>query len=66
MPEWFDENDLPTSDRWADDEYWLEHILNGKFVKACLLYSEDNEVLIEKTIQVFDTLDSLKSAIPIN
>lgn len=30
-PQWFTFDKIPIRSMWADDEYWLPHLLNGKF-----------------------------------
>ena len=42
MPQWFHLADIPYNAMWADDRYWLPHVLDGAYVEAEFLFSTDN------------------------
>lgn len=48
-PKWFNQDEIPYSQMWEDDEYWLPHVLNGKKVIADFLF-DGNQKMIEKHI----------------
>lgn len=62
-PEWFDENQLPTTHRWLDDKFWLDQVLQNKFIKARFVYTENLETLTNHQVQVFDTQEQLDDSL---
>ena len=62
-PEWFDENNLPTTHRWLDDKYWLDHVLANKFVQMHFVYTDSLDVLLTHEVQVFETSEELESSL---
>ena len=42
IPLWFDLNDIPYEEMWADDEIWLPHLLEGKPFKGRYLFDGDS------------------------
>jgi hypothetical protein len=62
-PEWFDENDLPTTHRWLDDKYWFDKVLANQFIKARFVYTENLETLITHKVEVFDTSKKLEESL---
>ena len=50
QPKWFKIEDIPYHLMWADDKYWLPHVLNGKKLKAKFILDENGE-LIRKNVR---------------
>ena len=46
----FQINDLPQSQMWDDNQYWVPLLLAGKKVRAVFLYGEDNRSVLEKSV----------------
>jgi len=44
-PEWFDCENLPYSQMWEADTYWLPVVLNGKYVNAKFVYTNNQKIL---------------------
>ncbi|MBP2662694.1 MAG: mutt: mutator mutT protein [Firmicutes bacterium] len=42
-PMWFEVDDIPYNEMWADDWYWLPAVLKGKKVNGQVVFSENNE-----------------------
>ncbi|MEI7498258.1 MAG: 8-oxo-dGTP diphosphatase [Candidatus Falkowbacteria bacterium] len=51
-PEWFKIDKLPFEQMWADDPYWLPHVLDGKTVKAIFTFNNDNITIAEANVEV--------------
>src|SRR4030042_7177671 len=49
-PKWLKLDKIPYSKMWPADAYWIKQILEGKKVKADILFSDDQQ-LIEKSIK---------------
>jgi ADP-ribose pyrophosphatase YjhB (NUDIX family) len=49
-PKWFNVSDIPFSQMWPDDKYWIPEVLSGKLIKAKFVFGENNEIL-EKYIE---------------
>ncbi|OGF25192.1 hypothetical protein A2303_02210 [Candidatus Falkowbacteria bacterium RIFOXYB2_FULL_47_14] len=54
-PEWFEVSELPFSEMWPDDEFWVPAVMNGKLVKAVFRFGE-GDVILDKTVTVVDKL----------
>ena len=39
-PKWFKIKDIPYSEMWADDKFWLPHVLDGKKVEGEFVFRE--------------------------
>lgn len=69
-PHWFNESDIPYTEMWRDDIFWLPHVISSKYVKAQFVFAEDHETILSQILKVFDTkleLDAeIKSAALIN
>jgi len=46
-PEWFLFSDIPYSEMWQDDLYWLPKILAGKKITGTVIFSDNNEDVCE-------------------
>src|SRR6266496_4567823 len=44
-PRWFAFGDIPYSEMWQDDQYWLPHVLEGKKLHASFAFSKNEEML---------------------
>ena len=56
-PQWFNKHHLPYDNMWADDVYWLPHVLNGKHVNAQFTFKglmTNNPILTHKNVTVMD------------
>ena len=42
-PVWFEVADIPYSEMWADDNYWLPAVLKGKKVSGEVVFADNNE-----------------------
>lgn len=49
-PSWFDVSNIPYSEMWVDDKYWLPSVLEGKFVSAKFLF-RDQETLLNYEVK---------------
>lgn len=43
----FQLNELPFERMWADNQYWVPHVLSGKTINATFLYADDNKTVQE-------------------
>ncbi len=50
LPQWFEINEIPYSEMWSDDIYWLPLFLKGQKFKGRFLFDEDDKVL-EKELE---------------
>lgn len=51
-PQWFNHAEIPYENMWADDEYWLPLILQGKNVKGAVhLDAPDTQVILINSIE---------------
>jgi 8-oxo-dGTP diphosphatase len=53
-PKWFSLNEIPYKQMWQDDIYWLPKILAGEKVSGRVVFSDNNEDLVEVKIQSKD------------
>ena len=42
-PQWFTQNEIPYSQMWSDDEYWLPLLLAGKKFKGSFLFDRPSD-----------------------
>ncbi len=49
-PVTFSLNQLPVSQMWDDNKYWVPLVLNGKSIRAKFVYADDNRTVKEKFI----------------
>lgn len=51
-PQWFAVGDVPYSDMWSDDEYWLPAVLDGKKVSADFTLDEHDAIVLHDVREV--------------
>ena len=51
LPNWFPVNAIPFNRMWQDDIYWLPIVLEGKTLSAEFEFGEDNETVVQWTMQ---------------
>ncbi len=56
LPKWFDINEIPYENMFADDKYWLPLVLNGKKIKAYFEFDEEWNLLSKEIIETEDLL----------
>jgi 8-oxo-dGTP diphosphatase len=44
-PKWFKFSEIPYTNMWSDDSYWLPKILEGKKIKAKFWFNKDLQVI---------------------
>lgn len=49
-PQWFRISEIPYSNMWKPDVYWLPYVLSGKKIKGRFVFSPDGEGVAEKEI----------------
>lgn len=54
LPKWFDINEIPYDNMFADDKYWLPLVLNGKKIKAYFEFDEEWNLLSKEIIETED------------
>ena len=50
-PEWFRRADIPYDSMWADDEIWLEQILDGASVSGAIHFASDSKTIRGKDVE---------------
>ena len=51
-PEWFEMRNLPSSQMWEDNQYWVPLVLRGKNIEAIFVYNDDNKTLKDKRVNI--------------
>lgn len=51
VPQWFNVDNVPYSDMWPDDPYWLPQVLNGSKVTAHFKLDK-NDVILEHNVDL--------------
>ncbi|MDN5274294.1 MAG: hydrolase [Candidatus Saccharibacteria bacterium] len=54
-PEWFNVLDIPYTQMWQDDEFWLPQVLGGDKVYGEFTFTED-EAMLTHNVQIVDEL----------
>lgn len=54
-PQWFEINDIPFSQMWPDDIYWIPFVLENKMFKAAFSFDE-NEAIAKMSLEEVDRL----------
>ncbi|MBI3632342.1 MAG: 8-oxo-dGTP diphosphatase [Candidatus Vogelbacteria bacterium] len=52
-PKWFRIPELPFSQMWPDDKFWLPQVLEGKLLRATFKLGE-SDIIIKKKIEIVD------------
>jgi len=47
-PQWYPISDIPYTEMWPDDEFWLPPVLSGKCVKASFSFGENDHILSQE------------------
>lgn len=53
FPQWFSVSELPFSDMWADDIFWLPEVIQGKLLRAMFVFEE--QTITEKNIEIVES-----------
>ncbi len=53
-PRWFDIDQIPYSEMWPDDEYWLPLLIEGKTVRGKFNFADDSSIKNYELIEVAD------------
>ncbi|POM62365.1 hypothetical protein PHPALM_28488 [Phytophthora palmivora] len=51
-PQWYDTTDIPFKSMWADDSFWLPHVLSGMSVHGHFHFAADEDTLLDHELQV--------------
>jgi len=54
-PFWFPLEQIPYSQMWPDDIFWLPHIIKGKLIKACFTFGE-KDIIMDKQVSIVEEL----------
>ncbi|KAK1942257.1 7,8-dihydro-8-oxoguanine triphosphatase [Phytophthora citrophthora] len=54
-PQWYDVADIPYKNMWADDHFWLPHVLSGKSVNGHFHFSADEDSILDHELKVSST-----------
>lgn len=54
-PEWFKVSEIPYSDMWPADKYWIPEVIAGKQIKATFVLGE-GDVVREKNVKIVENL----------
>ena len=44
-PRWFAIQDIPYQNMWESDQYWLPHVLAGKFINAEFKFDQKDHII---------------------
>lgn len=48
-PQWFHTQEIPYTQMWPDDEYWLPQVLDGKKLRA-VFHLDDHDQIVSKQV----------------
>ncbi|CAH0476298.1 unnamed protein product [Peronospora belbahrii] len=51
-PQWYDVSQIPFNTMWADDRFWLPHVLSGKSVQGNFHFAADEDSLLDYELNV--------------
>lgn len=54
-PEWFNVNEIPFSEMWPDDEYWIPLFLEGRKFRGRFVFDKSFN-LLDKALEVVDKI----------
>ena len=52
-PAWFRREEVPLPQMWADDEFWLPHVLQDKDVLGNFVFA-DKDTIVQQQVDVFE------------
>ncbi|KAI9909636.1 hypothetical protein PsorP6_014608 [Peronosclerospora sorghi] len=52
-PHWYELSNIPFANMWADDRFWLPHVLSGKSVQGHFHFAADEDTLLDHKFEVF-------------
>jgi len=55
-PEWFNQNNIPYSQMWSDDEFWMPEVLKGKLLQGSFMFDKEGKI----TDYYMDEIDSIE------
>lgn len=55
-PRWFKEEEIPFSEMWVDDKFWLPRVLGGEKLKGKFLF-KTREIISEQNIEAVENLE---------
>ena len=50
-PAWYKAAEIPFSQMWQDDPYWLPRVLAGRRVRAWFTFGQDNETVADARVE---------------
>lgn len=53
-PQWFDINEIPYSEMWPDDRYWMPLFLQGKKFRGSILFKDNNTIISNDIKEVYE------------
>lgn len=53
-PKWFSIQDIPFSDMWPDDIYWLPHVIEGNLVQGNFIFKE-GDVIHKQQVEIVES-----------
>ncbi|NQT50076.1 8-oxo-dGTP diphosphatase [Candidatus Kuenenbacteria bacterium] len=54
-PKWFDAKDIPYSEMWPDDEFWVPQVLEENLLQAKFVFGK-GDVVIEKQVDIVESI----------
>ena len=51
-PQWFHVDEIPFSEMWPDDKYWMPLLLSGKKFQGKFIFGESDAILEQELIEV--------------
>ncbi len=55
-PQWFEIENIPYNDMWADDTYWIPLFLDGKKFKGKFIFTQNHEIIDSALEEIPDTV----------
>lgn len=51
-PQWYEATQIPFKNMWADDSFWLPHVLSGNSVQGHFRFAADEDTLLDHELEV--------------